>query len=192
MTTSIPVGPSGRVGAAAQFISHGDGGDIPDLESIARVRILRRAVIVALIVGSALALVNHSAAIFGDAKLDYLTLALFYLTPLIVATTSQMLAHRRAATDAMRNSAQGSAEEPVLVTALNHGIPLRALIVGLLIGSANSSIVILGDLSRGAGVTSLTVALLAQVYTLPVLLGLLSQTIAYRRAVRPLRVQSAA
>lgn len=145
--------------------------------------ILRRAALVAIVMGSILTLVNQSAAVFGRAEFAYLPLALVYMTPFAVVTISQMLGIRRATMDAQQNGDHRLGEEPVLATALAHGIPLRNVLVGMLVGSVTASIFITIALSDGAGVKSLPVALLAQAYALPILFGLLSQTIAYRRAV---------
>ena len=90
--------------------------------------------------------------------------------------------------DARQGGGHRWGEETVLATALAHGIPLRAVLVGALVGSVNASIVITTALLESAGVNSLPVALLAQAYALPVLFGLLSQTIAYRRATQAFRV----
>ena len=79
--------------------------------------------------------------------------------------------------DARQNGDHPLGEEPVLATAIAHGIPLRSVLVGVLVGSVNASLVITIALLEGASVNSLPVALLAQAYALPVLFGLLSQTI---------------
>ena len=162
--------------------------DNPNLASVINGDILRRAAIVALVVGSFLTLANQSAAIFGDEELEYLPLVLVYLTPLVVVTISQMLGIWRATMDARQSGGHRWGEEPVLATALAHGIPLRAVLVGVLVGSVNASIVTTIALLEGAGMNSLPVAVLAQAYALPVLFGLLSQTIAYRGATQALRV----
>ena len=148
-----------------------------NLASVINGDILRRAVLVALVAGSILTLANQSAAIFGSEEFEYLPLALVYMTPLVVVTISQMLDIRRATMDARQNGDHRLGEEPVLATAIAHGIPLRSVLVGVLVGSVNASIVITIALLEGASVNSLPVALLAQAYALPVLFGLLSQTI---------------
>ncbi len=155
-----------------------------NLASVINGDIFRRAVLVAFVVGSFLTLANQSAAIFGSEEFEYLQLALVYLTPLVVVTISQMLGIRKATIDALQNGGHRWREEPVLATALAHGIPLRAVLVGVLVGSVNASIVITTTLLEGASVNSLPVAVLTQAYALPVLFGLLSQTIAYRRATQ--------
>ena len=164
--------------------------DISNLASVVNGDILRSAAIIALVVGSFLTLANQSAAIFGDEELEYLPLVLVYLTPLVVVMISQMLGIWRATMDARQNGGHRWGEEPVLATAISHGIPLRAVLVGVLVGSINASIVIAIALLEGAGANSLPVAVLAQAYVLPLLFGVLTQTIAYRRASQAFRFRA--
>ncbi len=171
MINAFQAVPAGNTRAANQNLASVINGDI-----------FRRAALVALVVGSFLTLANQFAAIFGTEEFEFLPLVLVYLTPLVVVTISQMLGIRRATTDARQSGGHRWGEEPVLATALAHGIPLRAVLVGVLVGSVNASIVLPIALLEGAGVNSLPVAVLAQAYVLPVLFGLLSKTIAYRRA----------
>lgn len=154
--------------------------------------ILRRALIVALVIGSVLTLVNQSAAVFGDEELEYLPLALVFMTPFVVVAISQMLGVRRALMDVRQNGGRHMGDETVLATVLAHGIPLRAFIVGMLAGSINALFVITSAVLEGASVNNLPFALLAQAYALPVLFGLLSQTIAYRRAAQAFRLRRTA
>jgi len=154
--------------------------------------ILRRALIVALVIGSVLTLVNQSAAVFGDEELEYLPLALVFMTPLVVVAISQMLGVRRALMDVRQNGGRHLGEETVLATALAHGIPLRAFIVGMLAGSINASFVITSAVLEGVSVNNLPFALLAQAYALPAFFGVLSQTIAYRRAAQAFRLRRTA
>ena len=163
-----------------------------NLASIVNGDILRRAVLVALVIGSILTLANQSTAVFGDEELEYLPLALVFMTPFVVVAISQMLGVRRALMDARQNGGHRLGEETVLATALAHGIPLRAFVVGMLVGSINASIVITIAVLEGASTNSLPVALLAQAYSLPVLFGLLSQAIAYRRATQSFRLPKVA
>ena len=59
--------------------------------------ILRRAFVIALLLGSVLTLSNQPGAIFGDDEVRVLPLVLVYLTPFVVITVSQVLGLRRAA-----------------------------------------------------------------------------------------------
>ncbi len=155
----------------------------PDLASAINGGIFLRAVLAALVIGSVLTLANQSTAIFGAEAFKIPPLVLAYLTPFAVVAISQMLGIRRAMMDALQNDGHRWGGEPVLATAFAHGIPLRVVLVGILAGSANAAIVVTIALLEGAGLNSLPVAVLVQAYTLPILFGLLSQTIAYRRAI---------
>ena len=55
----------------------------------------------ALILGTALTLVNQSGAVFGGGKVQLLPLVLVYATPFIVVAVSQILGIRRAHLDAL-------------------------------------------------------------------------------------------
>lgn len=149
--------------------------------------VLRRAVLFALVIGSVLVLVNQSGAIFGNGEIERLQLILVYVTPFVVAVISQMLGIRRAAADARQFGFRRLGGEPALATVLAHGIPMRAVLVGLVVGSVNGSIVLIVGLLENVGAGGLPVAVLTQAYILPMLFGVLSQTIAYRRATRTLR-----
>ncbi len=157
--------------------------DSPGFASIVDGGILRRAALVALVMGSILTLTNQSAAIFGVEEFGYLRLALAYLTPLVVIAVSQILGVQRAMIDRRQNGGRRLVEETVLATALGHGIPLRTVVVGFLAGSINALVIAAIALSEGAGLNSLPVVVVAQAYALPLIFGLLSQTIAYRSTI---------
>lgn len=145
--------------------------------------ILGRALIIALLLGSVLALTNQSGSIFGDDALQILPLALAYLTPFVVVTLSQVLGLRRATIDARPLSSFAHRDAAFLATAMSHGIPRRALLVALAIGTANTTIVASSALMASGSLSNLPNALIAQAFVLPMLFGMLSQTISYRRAV---------
>lgn len=149
--------------------------------------VLRPAVLFALAIGSVLVLVNQSDAIFGNGEIERLQLVLVYVTPFVVVAISQMLGIRRAAADARQFGFRRLGEESALATARAHGIPFRAVLVGLAVGSVNASIVLIVGLLENLGAGGLPVAVLTQAYILPMLFGVLSQTIAYRRATQALR-----
>lgn len=145
--------------------------------------ILGRALIIALLLGSVLALTNQSSSIFGDDALQVLPLALAYLTPFVVITVSQVLGLRRATIDARSLRSFAQRDAAFLATAMSHGIPRRALLVALAIGTANTTIVASSALMASGSLSNLPNALIAQAFVLPMLFGMLSQTISYRRAV---------
>ncbi len=67
---------------------------------------------------------------------------------------------------------------------MSHAIPLRSVAMGLIVGSVNTSIVVFAALMDGADLANLPAALIGQAFVLPMLFGLISQAISYRRAAR--------
>lgn len=155
----------------------------PSVAALISKTILRRAFLIALFLGSALTLTNQSGAIFGRDAVQILPLVLVYLTPFVVITVSQVLGLRRATLDARSSRCFAHHDVAFLATAMSHGIPRRALFVALVIGTANTSIVALSALIAGGSLSNLPTALIAQAFGLPMLFGLFSQTISYRRAM---------
>jgi hypothetical protein len=163
-------------------ISHGADAGHPKLASLIDADVIRRAGIVALILGSVLTLANQSGAVFGADTVQVLPLVLVYLTPFVVVTVSQVLGIRRALLDVRRGRASESPRGAFLATAISHGIPLRALLLGLIIGTVNTSIVVSAALMDGGDLADLPIALIGQAFVLPMLFGLVSQAISYRRS----------
>ncbi len=157
----------------------------PGVRSLLNAEILRRAAVIAFGLGSILTLANQAEAIFGAEKLQLLPLVLVYVTPFVVVTVSQLLGIQRAILDARREGRNDPADETFLSTALTHGIPSRALRLGLLVGSLNASLVITVAFLESGNLGAVSSALLGQAFILPVL----SQAIAYRRASRSLQTQ---
>ncbi len=143
--------------------------------------VLRRSTILALIIGSALTWINQSAAIFGSDTIQILPLLLAYATPFTVIAISQLSAIRRAWQDAIREHLPETTESLVAIAFL-HGIPARAVTIGLIIGTINSAIILAEAFLSTGGIGTASTTLLAQVYSLPVLFGFLSQAVSYRRA----------
>jgi purine-cytosine permease-like protein len=143
--------------------------------------IFRRAVVIALILGTALTLLNQSEAVFGQNAIQYLPLALVYLFPFIVVSVSQYLGIRQALVDTRNTAVLGPLREHPLVTPFRHGIPVRAVIVGLIIGTFAAGIYLLAGNPDVDNIRDLPIALTAQGYILPAFFGLFSQTVAYRR-----------
>lgn len=150
----------------------------PGWTSILSASILVRAFVVALVLGSTLTAINQPEALFGASSLELLPFVLVYITPFVVVTISQVLGIRQA----QRDGTPLAADEGFPATMLAHGIPARAISTGLLVGTVNTSITVVAALIETAGLTGIPVPLLAQAYILPVLFGLLSQAISYRRA----------
>ena len=154
----------------------------PRFRSILDGAVVRRAALVALVLGTVLAVINQWPALIGREPVRYLPLVLVYLTPFVVVTISQVLGIRRAITDGSKKFLHGAAGERFLETALGHGIPWKALALGLLAGSVNSAIVLAAVFLETGALGAVPLSLMAQAYSLPVVFGVLSQTIAYRRA----------
>ena len=161
--------------------------DTLTLVSVIDLDIVARAFVIAFVIGSTLTLTNQFGAIFERGEFNYLQLALAYITPFIVITISQILGIHRAMIDTVKREGPKLSGESFLTTTLTHGIPFRALLVGVLVGSLNASIYIMIAIREDANMNSLPVVSLALAYILPIVFGLLSQTIAYRRAFQGVR-----
>jgi len=150
--------------------------------------VFRRSAIVAVVIGTVLTLINQPEALFGNHPLEYLSLTLSFATPFIVVAISQFLGIRKALSEIKTSDRLIATTEKVMTTALGHGIPLRALIVSLTIGSINAGIVISITLAENGTLVNLPLAVMIQAYILPALFGILSQTISYRRTLHAPRV----
>ena len=149
--------------------------------------VIGRAAVVAIVLGSVLAVANQSAAIFGANDFQILPLALVYLTPFIVVTISQVFGIRQAQLDRRPGRLQEQGRRGFLHTMRAHGIPGRSLVIGLAVGSVNTTIAIAAALLAGADVGAIAAAPVVQAFVLPMLFGLISQTLSYRRAAAAIR-----
>ncbi len=156
---------------------------LPTFASLIDKNILTRAFIIALVLGSVLTLVNQPNAIFDSAAVQVLPLVLVYLTPFIVVVISQALGSHRAIREARFGYGRTRRNDGFIVTAMSHGIPLRALFVAAIVGITNTLITALATPVSGATPTELPTAVIAQAFILPMLFGLISQTVSYRRVV---------
>lgn len=143
--------------------------------------ILVRATVLAAVLGSALTLINQGPAVFGPALVEFLPVALVYLTPFVVVAISQILGIRQAQSDARAIGTTRPKPQSFLATVAGHGIPFRAVLTGLIAGSVNASIVLLAGTFGGEEPDALPLGTLAQAYVLPMLFGALSQALSYRR-----------
>lgn len=154
----------------------------PALVSLISPEVLRRAGIISAALGSVLTLANQSDALFGTANIQYFPLVLVFLTPFVVVTLSQVLGIRQAMNDASVHDAPDDRSENIFSTATSHGIPLRAALVGLIVGGVNVIIVLSEALVGQGQIANVAVAPIVQAFLLPVLFGMVSQAIGYRRA----------
>jgi hypothetical protein len=143
--------------------------------------VLRRAGIVALVLGSILALANQSGAIFGELRLEILQLVLVYLTPFVVVTISQVLGIRRALRDIRAGAGHAARGGSFLATVNSHGIPFRALVLGLIVVVISTSIAAATTFLEFGTLADLAMTPIVQAFVLPMLFSLLSQAISYRR-----------
>ncbi len=144
-------------------------------------QVIGRALAVSIVLGVILTGVNQTAAVLGSAEFQLLPLILVFLTPFFVVTLSQILgmrAARRAVTQMPR------ADKGLLSTAISHGIPLRAIKVGLAAAFVNSAIMTIDLIASGKGLSQLPQPLLLQALTLPIIFGVLSQAISFRRTLQ--------
>ncbi len=140
-----------------------------------------RATIIAVVIGSVLTLINQSGWTAGREPLQLLPLILVFLTPFAVVTIAQVAGVRQAHID---SSGHGGPARPesFIATAVSHGIPARAAAIGLVFGSVNVVITLADAYLRSGDLTAVSIAPLGQAYVLPLLFGLLSQVISYRRS----------
>ncbi len=161
----------------------------PKFMSLITMKILGGAFLVALLLGSVLTLVNQSGALFGTDTIRVLPLVLVYLTPFVVVAISQVLAVRRATYDTRSAPAQAHYDNAFLATALSHGIPLRALLLAVGTGTLNTSLVAVAALMANGSLSNIPVALSVRAFVLPLLFGVISQAISYRRAMTAISQQ---
>lgn len=139
-----------------------------------------RASIVAVVVGSILTASNQFDWIVGRSSLQLLPLILVFLLPFAVVTVGQLVGVRQARIDAAAHNATVSPES-FTTTMVRHGIPARAVVIGLVFGSLNAIIVLANALLHSGDLAVVPLVPLAQAYVLPFLFGALSQTFSYRR-----------
>ena len=144
--------------------------------------VLIRSFLMALIIGSLLTLLNQSDALFSDAAFEWFRLISVFVTPFMVIAISQLVATQQAVNDIARN--QTGAVYPQFVgTLFAHNIPFRALMIGLVIGSTNSLIILINAYFQTGDFSDVSLSVLVQFYVLPFVFSALSQTLTYRRSV---------
>lgn len=132
--------------------------------------VVRRATVLAGLIDSALTLVNQWDALFAGAGLRHAVGR---------HRRSQALGQGAFLSDVARRRPTGAPDEPVWRTAAAHGIAPRALVLGLAVGSLLSPLI--AALAAVAG-HAVPWGQVAQVYALPLVFGVLSQALSYRRA----------
>lgn len=142
--------------------------------------ILVRSTIVAVVIGGILTVINQSGWITGRDSIQLLQLILVFLLPFAVVTTAQILGVRQARIDSIKNGTP-TKTEGFFATLVSHKIPARAVVIGLVFGSLNAIITLVDAFLSTGNFTAVSILPLGQAYALPMLFGLLSQTISYRR-----------
>jgi hypothetical protein len=149
------------------------------LPSVDRAAVFR-ATVVAVVIGSLLTIVNQSGWLTGNEPPQVLQLILVFLLPFAVVLVSQVAGIRQANVESAESTVCERVEN-VLQTLIAHGIPARAVAIGLVFGSVNAVLTLTNAYLAAGNIESVAVVPLAQAYTLPFVFGLLSQTISYRR-----------
>ena len=144
--------------------------------------LLFRSAIIAFVIGTVLTLITQFEWVLGSEPIQLLPFFLAFATPFFVIAISQVAGERQAYGDTT-NLNSPAAAEAFFTTAFTHGIPARALAIGLSIGTVDAVIILAATVVRPGGLSEVSISLLGQVYLLPLLFGVLSQTIAYKRAV---------
>lgn len=151
--------------------------------------VIRRSLILALVIGTALTSVNQPGAVFSGGPFNLVQLVLSYGTPLLVIALSQALGIRTALADVAAGRSLPSHALSFAAIAAANGIPRRALAVALVVGTVLA--IISQGLAFSRGATALNWSLVAQGYALPLLFSVVSQTIAYKRAVEAAQARAA-
>lgn len=139
-----------------------------------------RAAIIALIVGTLLTIINQPNAVFGPSELHWVPFVLMYLTPFVVVSVSHVLGQQAAS---RIDGRYGERHERFLMTLMSHGVARRAIALGGLIGLFNITLVLAIGGSDGGQSSPRSINLLFQTILLPVVIGTLSQSLSFRRAV---------
>jgi hypothetical protein len=143
--------------------------------------IVLRSTIVAIVLGSVLTFTNQPGWIAGTVPLQLLPFILVFLTPFAVVMVAQIAGVRQAHID---SAGQGMPASPegFTTTIASHGIPARAVVIGVVFGSLNAILSIADEFSRSGDLAAVEIAPLGQAYVLPLVFGLVSQAISYRRS----------
>jgi hypothetical protein len=143
--------------------------------------IVLRSAIVAVVLGSVLTLINQPGWVSGNEPLQLLPFILVFLTPFAVVMVAQIAGVRQAH---IESAAQGMSASPegLIRTITSHGIPARAVVIGAVFGSLNAILSVADEYSRSGDLAALEIAPLGQAYVLPLVFGLVSQAISYRRS----------
>jgi len=144
--------------------------------------VLKRASVLALIIGFLLTLGNQTEAVFGAASFVKLQLILAFTTPFVVITLSQLGAIHQATIDLIEGG-MASKSETFITSISTHNIPARALIISMIVGGISNLIILINTVLFTGGLENTPWPQLVQSYVLPFVFGALSQTLTYRRSI---------
>lgn len=144
--------------------------------------VIPRSIIVALIIGRVLNLINQFDSLFSSKSIQILPLLLMYLTPFVVVLYSQRTALKSVWQDINNEQTSGTVNG-LLLTAFSHGIPAKALAAGLIIGFTNTSILAFDGYVQSGLLSAPPPTQMAQLFLMPIIFGILSQALSYRRAI---------
>jgi len=144
--------------------------------------VLPRSFVIALVIGSALNLINQFEAFFGTDDIQVLPLLLMFVTPFAVVFFSLHASFYRAWQDINHGRAPNKIKG-LLLTSFAHGIPVKALIFGVIVGTINLVILLLEDYLSVGDLGMVSLIQIAQFYTLPIFFGFFSQVLSYRKAI---------
>ena len=139
-----------------------------------------RAAIIAAIIGTVLTLLNQPGWVAGTEPLQVLQFTLVFALPFGVVMAAQIVAVRQAQRDSSGRTGPVRPERFVS-TIRSHGIPARAVAISAIFGSLNAALVVANALVHGNDLSGIEIVPLGQAFVLPLVFGLLAQTIAYRR-----------
>lgn len=142
--------------------------------------VIIRAAIVAIIVGTVLTLINQPGWVAGTESLQVLQFVLVFLLPFGVVAVAQIVGAQQAQRD---SAGQGKSpqREGLVLTISSHGIPARAAAISVFFGSFNAIAVVTSTFVNGSDLATIEIVPLGQAFVLPLVFGLISQAIAYRR-----------
>ncbi|MEH6346407.1 MAG: hypothetical protein V7785_15040, partial [Bermanella sp.] len=145
--------------------------------------VIKRSLILSMIIGSALTLLNQTSAIFGQGEFQLIPTVFMFITPFIVITLSQLVAAEQARIDCI-NGQNINPDISFLNILVNRNIGMRALIIALIMGLTNCTLMGLISLGIDGSLSLLSENLVFQFFILPLLFGALSQAITIKRHLK--------
>ncbi|MEH6628282.1 MAG: hypothetical protein V7739_17705 [Motiliproteus sp.] len=140
-----------------------------------------RSTIVAVLLGNILTLVNQPGWVIGSDPLQILPFILVFLTPFAVVMVAQVAGARQAHIDSAGHGASKNTEGFIKIIT-THGIPARAVVIGLAFGTLNAVLSVVDEILRSGDLAAFDFISLAQAYVLPLVFGSVSQAISYKRS----------